>query len=214
MENKSPNRANWIVGTAVASILLVWGGYALGDDASHHVTNQSSSVETSDSSADNLTAEDAPGDSETAAASIPPEDARMIEYGAMVASAYGLTVTPEEWLAVRDKNCAVDTPGTAKWWVPSDSGATEANERDVFMATLAASFSSTCIIGRTYVSASSSSPALTTWMTTFTFKKIGVSPPNDSTTDGNGYYVTCNDGWTSGSGGIQGACSHHGGVSG
>lgn len=30
--------------------------------------------------------------------------------------------------------------------------------------------------------------------------------------DGNGYKVTCQDGTTSMSGGIQGACSHHGGV--
>lgn len=30
--------------------------------------------------------------------------------------------------------------------------------------------------------------------------------------DGNGYDVTCNDGTSSRSGGIQGACSHHGGV--
>ena len=30
--------------------------------------------------------------------------------------------------------------------------------------------------------------------------------------DGNGYQVTCQDGTTSMSGGIQGACSHHGGV--
>ncbi len=29
-----------------------------------------------------------------------------------------------------------------------------------------------------------------------------------------GYTVVCNDGWVSESGGIQGACSHHGGVSG
>lgn len=32
--------------------------------------------------------------------------------------------------------------------------------------------------------------------------------------DGNGYEVTCNDGTRSLSGGIQGACSHHGGVAG
>ena len=31
---------------------------------------------------------------------------------------------------------------------------------------------------------------------------------------GDGYTVVCNDGWVSESGGIQGACSHHGGVSG
>jgi hypothetical protein len=31
---------------------------------------------------------------------------------------------------------------------------------------------------------------------------------------GNGYTVLCNDGWVSESGGIQGACSHHGGVAG
>jgi hypothetical protein len=31
---------------------------------------------------------------------------------------------------------------------------------------------------------------------------------------GNGYTVICNDGWVSESGGLQGACSHHGGVSG
>lgn len=30
----------------------------------------------------------------------------------------------------------------------------------------------------------------------------------------NGYTVLCNDGWVSESGGIQGACSHHGGVAG
>ena len=29
---------------------------------------------------------------------------------------------------------------------------------------------------------------------------------------GSGYQVVCNDGWVSQSGGIQGACSHHGGV--
>jgi hypothetical protein len=31
-------------------------------------------------------------------------------------------------------------------------------------------------------------------------------------TGGSGYEVTCEDGWISESGGIQGACSHHGGV--
>lgn len=35
-------------------------------------------------------------------------------------------------------------------------------------------------------------------------------PPSNS----GGYTVTCNDGTISNSGGIQGACSHHGGVSG
>lgn len=70
-------------------------------------------------------------------------------------------------------------------------------------------------IKSTAVPIETSSPALTTWMTTFTYKMIGESPPpNGSTTGGNGYYVTCNDGWISGSGGKQGACSHHGGVNG
>ncbi len=44
----------------------------------------------------------------------------------------------------------------------------------------------------------------------------GPSLPPVSTTDtfgsGNGYPVTCADGTVSDSGGIQGACSHHGGV--
>ena len=34
----------------------------------------------------------------------------------------------------------------------------------------------------------------------------------DGYLEGNGYQVTCQDGTISMSGGIQGACSHHGGV--
>lgn len=43
---------------------------------------------------------------------------------------------------------------------------------------------------------------------------VAPAPQPDQNNDGNGYEVTCMDGTTSYSGGIQGACSHHGGVSG
>jgi hypothetical protein len=40
-----------------------------------------------------------------------------------------------------------------------------------------------------------------------------TAPPPVITDPGNGYPVVCADGWLSHSGGIRGACSHHGGIS-
>lgn len=50
-----------------------------------------------------------------------------------------------------------------------------------------------------------------------TGQEIDANPDMNGLVDspgvtGNGYSVTCKDGWRSNSGGIQGACSHHGGV--
>lgn len=165
-------------------------------------------------------AEFGPGEIET----VPQRSATetsMLAYGDQIESLGGFDIDDDQWLLIQAENCGVARQldggdyWTVSWFIPTVRVHAPYDREMLMGATVAASLITNC---PTLLDSSWRWPELWGFLAA-----QGGGSSRDTWRDhddgwgswsGDGYQVPCDDGTWSTSGGIQGACSHHGGVAG
>jgi hypothetical protein len=129
----------------------------------------------------------------------------MLYYGEQIEGAGGFDIDDDDWLLLQAENCTVardlrgDDPASVSWYVPGVRPKAPYDDDMMLGATVAASLVTNC-------------PTLLDpswrWPELWGF----IAAQGDGVRGGGGYRTMCEDGTWSSAGGVQGACSSHGGV--
>lgn len=127
-----------------------------------------------------------------------------------IESTAGFNMSDSDWETIRKQNCESASLYIQSTWLPASVKLSAAQKTAVLNRAWAAAILATC---PSKIARSTPTTTQLAALREFDPSFNSYSSSSGGSSSGSGYSVTCADGWISSSGGKQGACSSHGGVS-